>query len=52
MEAEEVAAEMQISLKTVYSKNHKIRTHLRRCVDKITEMSAIGDLASPELAPA
>lgn len=52
MEAEEVAAEMQISLKTVYSKNHKIRTHLRRCVDKLTEMSAIADLASPELAPA
>jgi RNA polymerase sigma-70 factor (ECF subfamily) len=52
MEAEEVAAEMQISLKTVYSKNHKIRTHLRRCVDKITEMSAIADLANAEMMPA
>jgi RNA polymerase sigma-70 factor (ECF subfamily) len=29
LEAEEVAAEMKISLKTVYSKNHKIRSHLR-----------------------
>ena len=52
MEAEEVAAEMQISLKTVYSKNHKIRTHLRRCLDKLTEMSAIADLASAEMATA
>jgi len=52
MEAEEVAAEMQISLKTVYSKNHKIRTHLRRCVDKLTELSAIADLAGAEMATA
>ena len=52
MEAEEVAAEMQISLKTVYSKNHKIRTHLRRCVDKLTEISAIADLATAEMMPA
>lgn len=52
MEAEEVAAEMQISLKTVYSKNHKIRTHLRRCVDKLTEISAIADLATAEMATA
>jgi DNA-directed RNA polymerase specialized sigma24 family protein len=52
MEAEEVAAEMQISLKTVYSKNHKIRTHLRRCVEKLTELSAIADLAPAEFATA
>ena len=52
MEAEEVAAEMQISLKTVYSKNHKIRTHLRRCVEKLTEISAIADLATAEMATA
>jgi RNA polymerase sigma-70 factor, ECF subfamily len=52
MEAEEVAAEMQISLKTVYSKNHKIRTHLRRCVDRLTEISAIADLANAEMMPA
>jgi len=45
MEAEEVAAEMNISLKTVYSKNHKIRSHLRRCVEKLQSMSAIADLA-------
>lgn len=45
MEAEEVAAEMKISLKTVYSKNHKIRSHLRRCLEKIQGMSAIADLA-------
>ena len=32
LEAEEVAAEMQISLKTVYSKKHKIRAHLKRCL--------------------
>ena len=52
MEAEEVAAEMQISLKTVYSKNHKIRTHLRRCVERLTELSAIADLAPAEFATA
>jgi RNA polymerase sigma-70 factor (ECF subfamily) len=45
MEAEEVAAEMNISLKTVYSKNHKIRSHLKRCLEKIQGMSAIADLA-------
>ncbi len=51
LEAEAIAAEMRISLKTVYSKNHKIRTHLRRCVEKLTELSAISDLA-PGLATA
>ena len=50
MEAEEVAAEMKISLKTVYSKNHKIRSHLKRCLERIqmstAASSAIGDLAT------
>ena len=46
MEAEAVAAEMQISLKTVYSKKHKIRAHLRRCLDQISGDSAIADLAA------
>jgi RNA polymerase sigma-70 factor (ECF subfamily) len=45
LEAEEVAEEMQISLKTVYSKKHKIRTHLKRCLDGIKGDSAIADLA-------
>jgi RNA polymerase sigma-70 factor (ECF subfamily) len=44
LEAEAVAAEMNISLKTVYSKNHKIRNHLRRCLEKLTEVSAISDM--------
>jgi RNA polymerase sigma-70 factor (ECF subfamily) len=46
LEAEEVAEEMQISLKTVYSKKHKIRAHLRRCLDKLGGESAIADLAA------
>ncbi len=45
LEAEEVAEEMKISLKTVYSKKHKIRAHLQRCLDKLRGESAIGDLA-------
>lgn len=45
MEADEIAAEMQISLKTVYSKKHKIRAHLRRCLDSVGTDSAISDLA-------
>jgi RNA polymerase sigma-70 factor (ECF subfamily) len=44
LEAEAVAAEMQISLKTVYSKKHKIRAHLQRCLDKLGDC-AIADLA-------
>ncbi len=44
LEAEAVAAEMNISLKTVYSKNHKIRNHLRRCLERLTEVSAIADM--------
>lgn len=45
MEADEIAAEMQISLKTVYSKKHKIRAHLVRCLSQITGDSPISDLA-------
>ena len=45
MEAEEVAEEMKISLKTVYSKKHKIRAHLQRCLAQVSD-SAIADLAA------
>jgi RNA polymerase sigma-70 factor, ECF subfamily len=45
MEAEDVAAEMQISLKTVYSKKHKIRAHLQRCIEHLSNDCAIADLA-------
>ena len=45
MEADEIAAEMQISLKTVYSKKHKIRAHLVRCLAQLSEASPIADLA-------
>ena len=45
MEAEEIASEMQISLKTVYSKKHKIRAHLVRCLQNLTGDSPIADLA-------
>jgi RNA polymerase sigma-70 factor (ECF subfamily) len=45
LEADEIAAEMQISLKTVYSKKHKIRAHLVRCLEKLGGESPIGDLA-------
>jgi RNA polymerase sigma-70 factor, ECF subfamily len=46
MDAEDVAEEMQISLKTVYSKKHKIRAHLRRCLENLSGESAIADLAA------
>ena len=45
MEADEIAAEMQISLKTVYSKKHKIRAHLVRVLGQLGGDSPIGDLA-------
>ena len=45
LEADEIAAEMQISLKTVYSKKHKIRAHLVRCLTNLTGDSPIADLA-------
>lgn len=50
LEAEEIAVEMQISLKTVYSKKHKIRAHLVRCLQNITGDSPIADLASAAAA--
>ena len=46
LEAEEIASEMQISLKTVYSKKHKIRAHLVRCLAQLSEASPIADLAA------
>ena len=47
MEADEIAVEMQISLKTVYSKKHKIRAHLVRCLQGLASAgdSPIADLA-------
>ncbi len=45
LEAEAVAAEMQISLKTVYSKKHKIRAHLVRALQSLAGDSPIADLA-------
>ena len=45
LEADEIAAEMQISLKTVYSKKHKIRAHLMRCLSTLAGDSPIADLA-------
>ncbi len=45
LEAEEIATEMQISLKTVYSKKHKIRAHLVRVLQNIAGDSPIADLA-------
>ncbi|MEO8701076.1 MAG: sigma-70 family RNA polymerase sigma factor [Kofleriaceae bacterium] len=45
LEADEIAAEMQISLKTVYSKKHKIRAHLVRVLQNIAGDSPIADLA-------
>jgi len=44
MDAATVADEMSISLKTVYSKKHKIRAHLRRCLEGAE--SPIADLAA------
>ena len=46
LEAEEIATEMQISLKTVYSKKHKIRAHLVRVLQNIAGDSPIADLAA------
>jgi len=46
LEAEEIACEMQISLKTVYSKKHKIRAHLVRVLQNIAGDSPIADLAA------
>lgn len=46
LEAEAVAGRMAISLKTVYSKKHKVREHLRRCLRGVTSESPIADLVS------
>jgi RNA polymerase sigma-70 factor (ECF subfamily) len=43
LEPEVIARHMSISLKTVYTKKHKIRAHLRRCVQG---ESPIADLAA------
>lgn len=50
LEADEIAAEMQISLKTVYSKKHKIRAHLVRCLQNVAGDSPIADLAAAAAA--
>ncbi len=44
LDAEKVADQMSISLKTVYSKKHKIRAHLRRCLEKLRGENPIADL--------
>lgn len=41
-----VADEMEISIKTVYTKKHKIRQHLRRRIEHVGDGSAIADLAA------
>ena len=50
LEAEEIASEMQISLKTVYSKKHKIRAHLVRILQNVAGDSPIADLATAAAA--
>ena len=47
LDPQAIAAAMSISLKTVYSKKHKIRAHLRRCVAGRGD-SPIADLVRPE----
>jgi len=46
LDPETVADQMDISLKTVYSKKHKIRAHLRRCIETLTSDSPIADLVA------
>lgn len=46
LDADGVADEMNISVKTVYSKKHKIRQHLRRRIEHSGDSSAIADLAA------
>ena len=45
LDAEDVAQQMSISLKTVYTKKHKIRAHLKRCLTSLRDASPIADLA-------
>jgi RNA polymerase sigma-70 factor (ECF subfamily) len=42
-----IAAAMSISLKTVYSKKHKIRAHLRKVVSACRDENPIADLVAP-----
>ncbi|GAB4563577.1 MAG: hypothetical protein Tsb0020_12820 [Haliangiales bacterium] len=46
LDAARVADEMTISIKTVYSKKHKIRHSLRRSVELVGDECAIADLAA------
>jgi RNA polymerase sigma-70 factor, ECF subfamily len=46
LEADAIADTMAISLKTVYSKKHKIRAHLRRTLERSRGDIAIADLAT------
>jgi RNA polymerase sigma-70 factor (ECF subfamily) len=46
MEPHDIADTMSISLKTVYTKKHKIRAHLRRALDRVRQDSPIGDLVA------
>lgn len=46
LEAETVASRMSISMKTVYSKKHKIRAHLRRCLQQLGGDCPIADLVA------
>ena len=45
LDAEVVAQQMSISLKTVYTKKHKIRAHLKRVLSSVRGESPIADLA-------
>ena len=45
LDAEDVAQQMSISLKTVYTKKHKIRAHLKRVLTTVRGESPIADLA-------
>ena len=45
LDAEVVAQQMSISLKTVYTKKHKIRAHLKRVLTSVRGESPIADLA-------
>jgi RNA polymerase sigma-70 factor (ECF subfamily) len=45
LDAEVVAQQMSISLKTVYTKKHKIRAHLKRVLGSVRAESPIADLA-------
>jgi RNA polymerase sigma-70 factor (ECF subfamily) len=46
LDAAAVADRMSISLKTVYSKKHKIRAHLRQCLSHLRGENPIADLVA------